>query len=148
MSKSILNVLCIQLFMIVIPARSFSQAETDKVISLEKKRFEAMMGKDTAFLYKVLSPELLYGHSSGKVDTQQSLVRSIGNEELIYKKMELLEIVPRSFDNAVILNGRMHLVIGSKQNQPDIDMNIRYLDVYRKVGKEWLLVAWQSTRLQ
>lgn len=148
MAKSILKVLWIQLFMIMISARSFSQSETDKVIDLEKKRFEAMMGMDTAFLYKVMSPEISYCHSSGKMDTRQSLVRSITTEELIYKKMELLEIVPKSFDNTIILNGRMHIVVGSKQNQPDIDMNIRYLDVYRKVGKEWLLVAWQSTRLQ
>ena len=48
------------------------------VIDLDKKRMTAMAQKDIAILSTLLSDDLVYTHSSARLDTKQSL---IGNME-------------------------------------------------------------------
>ena len=48
------------------------------VIDLDKKRMTAMAQKDIATLSTLLSDDLVYTHSSARLDTKQSL---IGNME-------------------------------------------------------------------
>jgi Domain of unknown function (DUF4440) len=119
----------------------------EKVLSMEKQRFLAMLNKDTAFLDQVLADDLLYCHTTGKVDTKQSFIRSIAERTLDYKKMDLQETSMRSYKNTVIINGKMHIILISKSDNQQLDFTIKYLDVYRKKGKNWKLVAWQSARL-
>ena len=49
-----------------------------KVIDLDKQRMDAMAKKDLAALNKLISDDLVYTHSSARLDTKQSL---IGNME-------------------------------------------------------------------
>jgi hypothetical protein len=49
-----------------------------KIIDLDKQRMTAMAQKDIATLNRLLSDDLIYTHSSARLDTKQSL---IGNME-------------------------------------------------------------------
>ena len=124
---------------------SNGQSEIEKIILLEKQRFAAMVNKDTMFLKSVLAEDLLYSHTSGEVDTRQSLIKSIVEKKLDYQKMELIEIAHRLYKKFAIFNGTMFITVIS--NGKPLDLKIKYLDVYRKTGKQWQLVAWQSARL-
>ena len=44
------------------------------VIDLDKKRMTAMAQKDIPTLNRVLSDDLIYTHSSARLDTKQSLI--------------------------------------------------------------------------
>ena len=124
---------------------SNGQSEIEKIILLEKQRFAAMVNKDTMFLKSVLAEDLLYSHTSGEVDTRQSLIKSIAEKKLDYQKMELIDIAHRLYEKFAIFNGTMFITVIS--NGKPLDLKIKYLDVYRKTGKQWQLVAWQSARL-
>ena len=45
-----------------------------KIIDLDKKRMHAMAQKDIATLKALLSDDLVYTHSSARLDTKQSLI--------------------------------------------------------------------------
>ena len=122
-----------------------AQSKIEKIILLEKQRFAAMVNKDTMFLKSVLAEDLLYSHTSGEVDTRQSLIKSIAEKKLDYQKMELTDIAHRFYKKFAILNGTMFITLIS--NGKPVDLKIKYLDVYRKTRKQWQLVAWQSARL-
>ena len=122
-----------------------AQSKIEKIILLEKQRFAAMVNKDTVFLKSILAEDLIYSHSSGEVDSRQSLIKSIAEKKLDYQKMELTDIAHRFYKKFAILNGTMSISLIS--NGKPLDLKIKYLDVYRKNGKKWQLVAWQSARL-
>jgi hypothetical protein len=119
----------------------------EKVITLEKQRFAAMMNKDTLFLRQVLADDLIYSHTSGEIDTKESFIRTIATGRLIYKKMDWQGAEVRAYKNTVILNGRMQISLGNNKDDKILELVIKYLDVYRKSGKSWKLVAWQSAKL-
>ena len=48
-----------------------------KIIDLDKKRMHAMAQKDIATLNALLSDDLVYTHSSARLDTKQSLIRAM-----------------------------------------------------------------------
>jgi hypothetical protein len=140
--KSLLFTCC---FFVAFAFHAQAQTAAQKVIALEKQRFTAMVSKDTAFLYKVLAEDLLYSHSTGEVDSRQSLIRSIGSGKLDYQQMELEGVESRVYKKTVILNGTMRLSVRS--NDQVLNLKIKYLDVYRKIDGRWQLVAWQSAKL-
>ena len=124
---------------------SAQSAAVEKVMALEKQRFAAMVSGDTVFLHTVLADDLLYSHSNGVVDTKASLIRSIVSNTLDYQEMNLQNMESRTYKGTVILNGTMNIKLLS--NGQTLDLKIKYLDVYRKKGKAWQLVAWQSAKL-
>lgn len=132
-------------FFIVFTFRVSAQSSTEKVLALEKQRFAAMVARDTVFLHRVLADDLLYSHTSGAVDTKASFIRSIGSGTLQYQQMELDDVASRTYKNTVVLNGSMRIKV--LFNGQVLEMKIKYLDVYRKNGKDWQLVGWQSAKL-
>ena len=116
-----------------------SYAQKD-LLQAEKTRFELTVKKDVKQLANLLSDDLIYTHSSGVIDGKEKILASI--EAGTYKSIEILEQKPVSWQTTGVISGKARMVI----NDPNGDRTIvlRYTDVYRKEGKVWKLVAWQS----
>jgi hypothetical protein len=54
------------------------------IIDLDKKRMLAMAAKDFAMLNEVLADDLVYTHSSARLDTKQSLIAKICERILLH----------------------------------------------------------------
>ena len=59
-----------------------------KIIDLDKKRMHAMAQKDIAALNALLSDDLVYTHSSARLDTKQSLIRAMDSGATVYTAVE------------------------------------------------------------
>ena len=115
------------------------------VIDLDKKRMTAMAQKDIATLKTLLSDDLIYTHSSARLDTKQSL---IGNMELgstVYTAVEPSDVKAQDLGDAVVLTGSCRISVVS-QGRPN-SFSVRFTDVYANKGGQWQMVTWQSTRL-
>ncbi len=115
------------------------------VIDLDKKRMTAMAQKDLATLSRLLSDDLIYTHSSARLDTKQSL---IGNMELgstVYTAVEPSDVKAQDLGDAVVLTGSCRISVMS-QGRPN-SFSVRFTDVYANKGGQWQMVTWQSTRL-
>ena len=115
------------------------------VIDLDKKRMTAMAQKDIATLNSLLSDDLIYTHSTARLDTKQSL---IGNMELgstVYTAVEPSDVKAQDLGDAVVLTGSCRISVVS-QGRPN-SFSVRFTDVYANKGGQWQMVAWQSTRL-
>ena len=64
-----------------------------KVIDLDKQRMDAMAKKDLAALNMLISDDLVYTHSSARLDTKKSL---IGNMESGVERSTLRSCRPTS----------------------------------------------------
>ncbi|MGA7259413.1 MAG: nuclear transport factor 2 family protein [Stellaceae bacterium] len=115
------------------------------VIDLDKKRMTAMAQKDIATLNALLSDDLIYTHSSARLDTKQSLIGNMESGSTVYTAVEPSEVKAQDLGDAVVLTGSCRVSVMS-QGRPN-SFRIRFTDVYANKGGQWQMVTWQSTRL-
>jgi ketosteroid isomerase-like protein len=115
------------------------------IIDLDKKRMDAMGKKDIATLNAVLSDDLIYCHSSARLDTKQSLIGAMESGATVYNAVEPSDVKAQDLGSAVVLTGiaRIRVTSGGKPNA----FSVRFTDVYANKGGKWQMVTWQSTRL-
>jgi hypothetical protein len=115
-----------------------------EVEAVERARFRAWIEGDAATIRPMLGDDLLYCHSSGVCENKEQIVASISSNQADYQKMDVVYLKPRAVGGAVLINGKLDIVVvdsgGTKQFQAV------YTDAYVKRDGKWLLVSWQSTR--
>ena len=115
------------------------------IIDLDKKRMTAMAQKDVATLNALLADDLVYTHSSARLDTKQSLIGNMESGATVYTSVEPSDVKAQDLGDCVVLTGscRISVVSGGRPN----NFGVRFTDVYANKGGRWQMVAWQSTRL-
>ena len=120
-----------------------SNAQT--VIELDRKRMQAMTEKDLATLDSLLADDLIYTHSSARVDTKQSLIANMKSGATVYSSIEPSDVKAQDLGDAVVLTGIAWIKVVSRGK--DLDFGVRFTDAYARRSGGWQMVAWQSTRL-
>ena len=115
------------------------------IIDLDRKRMNAMAQKDIATLNALLSDELVYTHSTARLDTKKSLIEAMESGRTVYTAVEPSDVKAQDLGNAVVLTGsaRISVMSGGRPNS----FRVRFTDVYANNGGQWQMVAWQSTRI-
>ncbi len=115
------------------------------IIELDRKRMVAMAEKDVATLTALLAEDLVYTHSSARLDTKSSLIGAMQSGATVYSSVEPSDVVAQDCGDAVVLTGvaRISVTSGGKPMQ----FAVRFTDVYARRGGQWQMVVWQSTRL-
>jgi ketosteroid isomerase-like protein len=115
------------------------------VIELDKKRMTASASKDFDALNQLIGDDLIYTHSSARMDTKQSLIGAMRSGSTVYTAMEPSEVVAQDLGDTVVLTGAcaISVVSGGKPNS----FKVRFIDVWAKRASGWQMVTWQSTRL-
>jgi ketosteroid isomerase-like protein len=116
-----------------------------KIIDLDNQRMEAMAKKDIATLNALLSDDLVYTHSSARLDTKQSLIGAMESGVTVYTSVVPADVVAQDLGDAVVLTGVARISVTSNGNP--INFGVRFTDVYANKGGQWQMVTWQSTRL-
>ncbi len=115
------------------------------VIELDRQRMTAMARQDITALKTLLADELVYTHSSARVDSKQSLIGGMESGTTVYRSVEPSDVKAQDLGDAVVLTGiaRIQVTSNGKPNA----FSVRFTDVYANRGGRWQMVAWQSTRL-
>ena len=116
-----------------------------KIIDLDRQRMEAMAKKDIAMLNTLLSDDLVYTHSTARLDTKQSLIGGMESGTTVYTSVVPSDVVAQDLGDAVVLTGIARISVTSNGNP--INFGVRFTDVYANKGGQWQMVTWQSTRL-
>ena len=115
------------------------------IIELDRKRMVAMAEKDVAALNALLADDLVYTHSSARLDTKQSLIGAMVSGATVYSSVEPSDVVAQDCGDAVVLTGVAR--IGVSSGGKAMKFGVRFTDVYTKRGGQWQMVTWQSTKL-
>jgi ketosteroid isomerase-like protein len=116
-----------------------------KIIDLDKKRMDAMAQKDIATLKAVIADDLVYTHSSARLDTKASLIGNMESGSTVYTAVVPSDVKAQDLGDTVVLTGsaRISVMANGRPNS----FSVRFTDVYANRGGQWQMVAWQSTRL-
>jgi hypothetical protein len=115
------------------------------IIDLDRKRMQAMADKDIATLNAVLADDLVYTHSSARLDTKQSLIGNMQSGSTVYDAVVPSDVKAQDLGSAVVLTGIARIRVTSA-GTPNA-FAVRFTDVYANRGGKWQMVTWQSTRL-
>jgi len=115
------------------------------IVELDKKRMQAMSEKDLATLDALLADDLIYTHSSARVDTKQSLIANMKSGATVYSSIEPSDVKAQDLGDTVVLTGVAWIKVVSRGNQ--LDFGVRFTDAYARRNGRWQMVVWQSTRL-
>lgn len=115
------------------------------IIELDRRRMLAMAEKDIATLSTILSDDLIYTHSSARMDTKASLIGNMESGSTVYTSVVPEDVVAQDLGDAVVLTGvaRISVLSGGKPNT----FSVRFTDVYANQAGAWRMVTWQSTKL-
>jgi ketosteroid isomerase-like protein len=115
------------------------------IIDLDRKRMTAMAQKDLATLNELIADDLVYTHSSARLDTKQSLIGNMESGSTVYTSVVPSDVKAQDLGDTVVLTGSCRIGVnsGGRANS----FGVRFTDVYAKRGGSWQMVTWQSTRL-
>lgn len=127
-------------------AAASDDAKLAAVTAADDARVAAMLTPNQATLDKVLSDDLRYAHSNGKVDTKASLTASLLGGEAKYLSYKYTE---RAFrfpaPDVAVMAGRLE--VQAKVDGVSMTTGISYLAVWRLEKGQWKFLAWQSCKI-
>jgi ketosteroid isomerase-like protein len=115
-----------------------------KVIDLDRQRMTAMAQKDIAKLNELIADDLVYTHSSARLDTKQSLIGAMEAGRTVYTAVVPSDVKAQEFGDTVVLTGSARIGVNSGGNA--MSFGVRFTDVWVDNGGKWQMAAWQSTR--
>ena len=115
------------------------------VIDLDRKRMQAMAKKDVATLQSVLADDLIYTHSSARLDSKKSLIDNMVSGSTVYTSVEPSDVKAQDLGDTVVLTGTCQIKV-TLNGAPNA-FGVRFTDVYARRDGRWQMVTWQSTRL-
>ena len=114
------------------------------VIALDKQRMTAMAEKNLEALNQLIGDDLIYTHSSARMDTKQSLIGAMNSGTTVYTSVVPSAVVAQDLGDTVVLTGIADISVmsGGKPNS----FQVRFSDVWAKRASGWQMVTWQSTK--
>lgn len=114
-------------------------------VRADKARLTAMMAGDGEALGRLMSDQLRFVHSDGRVESKADYVKNLmaGDTQYADAKRSDLETMQISPDVVVVLGTQeMRKRLGSDWS----NIKLRYLAVWRNESGTWRMIAWQSAR--
>src|ERR1700732_4767910 len=115
------------------------------IIDLERNWMPAMAEMDIRTLNDIISDELVYTHSSARLDTKQSLIGNMESGSTVYTSVAPSNVKAQDFGDTVVMTGECKS--GVNANGRPNSFGVRFTDVYANKDGKWRMVTWQSTRL-
>ena len=114
-------------------------------LEFQSARFKAMVEEDMDSLEGFLADDLTYSHTTGWTETKSEFLSTVKSRSIDYLSMAPEDVEVRIYGEVAVMTGlsKMQGAVGDRK----VSFTIRFLDVSRRVGDTWQLVAWQSVRM-
>ncbi|MBS1810265.1 MAG: nuclear transport factor 2 family protein [Acidobacteria bacterium] len=135
------------LFVFAFACTAFAQGNKveAEIIKLEQQWVDALVKADAAALETLYSDSLTYTHSSGATDTKAIYIANLKAGKTKYESLIREEVKVRVYGNTALHTSKTNIKLISN-GQPQA-FAVKMLHVYVKEGKNWRMVAHQTTRL-
>jgi len=125
---------------------ALAQGSVEKaILKMEQDWATALMKADTAGLDRIYANDLVYTHSSGQTDDKAKYVANIKNGVAKYEDVKFETQSVKVYGNTAVAYSTATIRVTSN-NQTNTN-HLKLIHVYVKQGKDWKMVAHQSTRL-
>jgi ketosteroid isomerase-like protein len=121
-----------------------SSTAEQQILKADSDRFTAMVNGDVAQLDRLLAVELSYINNRARIEDKHAFLYGIKS-----RKTRYTSIIPS--ERQVHVMGTLATVIGVAvmrgEEEPGVDIGIRYTSVHVLRDGRWQMIVWQSTRI-
>ena len=130
--------------MMVVPLLA-AEPPVISALRADKARLAAMMSGSGDALARLMSDQLRFVHSDGRVESKADYVKNLMAGDTAYADAKTSELETTQVANDVVM------VIGVQKIRKRLgtkwsNIKLRYLAVWRNESGTWRMVAWQSAR--
>ncbi len=105
----------------------------------------ALLKKDTNLIKQLVHKQISYGHSNGWFQTKQDLITDFATGKIEYTKIEEGEKFFTKTKQAIAV--RNISKVEGVVNGYVFSMSLQVLQIWKKVKKNWILIARQSVKV-
>jgi len=120
-----------------------ANAVETELLRLDDERSRAMVAADAATLERLMADDIVYTHSSGRLDTKKSFIASVTGGTVKYRRVNRKEVAVTLRENFAVLTGAVEIDVetGGKV----LNLNLRFSNGWERTPKGWQQIVWQST---
>lgn len=122
-----------------------ASGDEQKIREAEGALTAAVVRADVAAAALWLAAEIRYTHTDASADTKEQYLASLANGSMKYESIEQSELEVRLYGKTAVT--RSILAMKVTRNGRTSSFRARALRVWVKTGRQWQLVAHQTTRL-
>lgn len=127
------------------PVLRGAEAAVQMVLRADAARLAAMMAGDGAALARLMSDELKFVHSDGRIESKADYVKNMMAGDTAYAEAKTSDVMTLKPSADVVV------IIGSQEMRKRLgatwtEIKLRYLAVWRNEGGTWRMFAWQSMK--
>ena len=119
--------------------------DTLSILALEERRRSAMLASDAQALGALLALDLRYVHSTGGVDSRDSLLARLAEGQITYRSLAFESLTVTQTEETALVSGEMRAQV--RLGEALRDIATCYLAVWLRRGGVWQLAAFQGTCL-
>ena len=121
-----------------------SSASDEQAVRTALQQFnDAARKGDEATLNKLLSPDLIYVHSSAKIENKAECVAALAKGKPDFQVTPGFHV--KVYGPTAVVHGKM--IAGVVQNGAPTKLELDLLQVWVRSGKTWQMVARHTTRM-
>ena len=112
-------------------------------LKLESKRRELIKARDFEALKSLISPEIIYVHSTGGVDTFETYFQKLIDQTLVYLDVDYVDVDGTLFGETLIITGKMNaqLILGTEEKS----VHSIYMTTWiKQKDSHWVMCAHQG----
>jgi ketosteroid isomerase-like protein len=118
-------------------------SEHDDLLAADRARRAAMIAADVPALAALLADDLIWTHSSGKIDDKAALLATIESGAVVYQVLEVEGTQVRQRGDVFVLQGTLRGRVS--KDGAERPLNNRFLSVWQRGPGGFEMLAWQST---
>jgi ketosteroid isomerase-like protein len=112
----------------------------EEILKMEKARTDAILAADGPAMQKLFDDELVYIHSSGRLDTKTSYIENLVTGKAAYKAFAFSNVKVRVYGDCAIVSG--DAIVDATKSRLDL----RFTNVWSKSSGTWCNVHWHSVK--
>jgi hypothetical protein len=120
-----------------------ANAAEAELLRLDEERSHAMTTADTATLERLMSDDIVYTHSSGRLDSKKSFIASIASGTVKYRRILRKEVAMNLREGFAILTGAVEIDVETGGRV--LNLNLRFSNIWERTAQGWQQIGWQST---
>lgn len=117
----------------------------DAVLQAQDRRFALTAGGDLDELARLMTDDMNYTHSTSTVDTKAEFLASLRSGRVRYVSIEPEERTVRIYGRSSVVQGIAHVLV--KVEDRDVDVRLRFTELYVEKDGAWKMALWHSTRV-
>ncbi|SFK54784.1 nuclear transport factor 2 family protein [Azotobacter beijerinckii] len=118
--------------------------ETAAVEAAAEQLRVAMVDPDKGRLEALIAPQLSYGHSSGKVDTKESLIDNLMTGASNFSSIAIGDQSVQVVGDDIAIVRHTFVADTHGKGKDPARVNLKVLQIWKKKGSEWQLLARQA----